>query len=322
MTRVHGYPRLHASLFDLGIATPRQYGGVGFAIDGMPTVVSAERDINFTLQGTEHLDEVGAENVRMAIERLRSEVDIPPMSVCIESLPPQHVGLGSKTTVLLGVLRAIAAEARIGLEQQDLQRLSGRGGTSGIGVHTFFDGGLVVDAGHRADMPRIYGPSSSAKNVVSIPPAIISVPMPSEWKTTLLLPEGALKSGSEEVDLFTRSTPMPDDEVFAAIGLGIFGLATCAMSKDFSAFVTSLRRLQAVGFKAREIAAQPDAVATLLDELSQVPMCGAGMSSMGPLTYAITESFAAQSIVTEIAHTRDVAILGTYSFRNVGYEIR
>jgi beta-ribofuranosylaminobenzene 5'-phosphate synthase len=291
MTHLFSFPRLHASLFDLGNATPRQYGGVGFAIDGIPTVISTHIEKRFSLHGTDLLDAVGVEHVRAAIERLHSEIDVPPMSIRIESVPRQHVGLGSKTSLVLGVIAAILTEAGIQLERTDIKRLSGRGGTSGIGVQTFFEGGLVVDAGHRVHGPRSYGPSSAAAPLDSVPPAIINVPMPREWSATLLLPDGVRRSGLEEQSLFAESTPIPNEEVFASISYGIFGLATAAMTCDFEGFVHTLRQLQHVGFKAREIASQAENVVHVMNELRQLPMCGVGMSSMGRLVPPVGARF-------------------------------
>src|SRR6187397_3143910 len=60
----------------------------------------------------------------------------------------EHVGLGTKTAVILGALQAAAIASGYKVSRAELQLLSGRGGASGVGIHAFFIGGLVIDAGH------------------------------------------------------------------------------------------------------------------------------------------------------------------------------
>jgi beta-ribofuranosylaminobenzene 5'-phosphate synthase len=320
MTRIWGFPRLHLSLFDLGSATPRQYGGVGFAIDGMPTVVTASTSDVTELLGIEKLDNQGMADVWGAIHRIHSEYGTPPMSVHIETMPPQHIGLGTKTSLVLGVLQAIAVEAGIDLPISDVQRISGRGGTSGIGIHTFFSGGLVVDAGHQAGASRVHGPSSASSEIDSVPSMLVGGSMPYEWLITLILPNGISRSGFDELEFFRTSTPIPNEEVFASIGLGAFGLTSSAFTGDFRGFARSLNSLQTVGFKAREIAAQPAAVANLLDELHNLEGCGAGMSSMGPMLFTVTEDERSSAKVLEVAQALGAEVLGSFRCRNRGHD--
>lgn len=316
---MRGFPRLHAALFDLGTATPRQYGGIGFAIDGPSTVITAELASRFSLRGMERLDDQAIFDLDAAVTRLRMCADFPPMCVTIEELPPQHIGLGTKTTLVLSILKAVTTLADLDLPRSALQTLSGRGGTSGVGVHAFFDGGLIIDAGHRTDPPRTYRPSSSAGAVGDIPPVIGRVSMPVAWEVTLLLPPGERRAGPDEVAFFQAATPIPDDEVHEAISLAVMGLAGSAAAEDFSTFVTALTGLQQVGFKAREVAAQPASVTNLIHQLTSVSMCGVGLSSMGPLLFAITKDSAAVAGVAGAAIEGKAANLGTFGFRNLGF---
>jgi beta-ribofuranosylaminobenzene 5'-phosphate synthase len=320
MTRVCGYPRLHAALFDLGTATLRQYGGIGFAIDGPRTTLVVDRASHFSLSPTDLLDDRSTQDLSAAVDRFRSRSRIPAISINIEALPPQHVGLGTKTTLVLCVLKAIQTLAQLDLERTELQGLSGRGGTSGIGVHVFFDGGLIIDGGHRTDPPRTYLPSSS-RPVHGIPPVIARVSMPETWTATLVLPSGERRSGSDEATFFSRATPVPNDEIREAIALAVVGLGASAAAADFETFISSLNALQKVGFKAREVAAQPATVSTLLQELSEIPMCGVGMSSMGPLLFAITKDAVTPEVIAERAKERKALVLGTFGFRNMGFDL-
>lgn len=323
MTRVIGYPRLHVGLFDLGTATLRQYGGIGMAINGPPTVISARPAGRFSIDGLELVDGAAAADLDAAIGRLSLGRTRPPVSVTVHDLPPQHVGLGTKTTLVLAVLKAISDAGGLDLTDVELRRASGRGGTSGIGVHTFFTGGLVIDGGHRADSPRVYRPSSSGAPV-RVPPLIARVVMPPNWSITLVLPEGKCVAGDHEVASFETLTPVPDDEVRRTIAMAVMGLAASAACEDFPAFAVALSEIQLVGFKAREISAQSESVRELLRELSSVPRCAPAMSSMGPLLFAVSDGTepSIHERVAEIATGRSAALIGTVSFRDRGYELR
>lgn len=322
MTRVIGYPRLHAGLFDLGTATPRQYGGIGMAVDGLPTVVSARRADHFSIEGVELLDPAAVADLDGAITRLVGRGSLPSVAVRVDAIPPQHVGLGTKTTLLLAVLKAISEAGELRLSDGQLQFASGRGGTSGIGVHAFFTGGLVMDGGHRTDPPRTYRPSSSAAPA-QLPPLVARGVMPPTWTVTLVLANGARVAGEDEVAVFEALTPVPDDEVRRAIALAVAGLAASAACEDFPTFAAALAEMQQVGFKAREIAAQPEPVGALLRDLTDLPRRSVGMSSMGPLLFVVTDGTDPQihECADELAQTTGATVLGTFRFRNCGFEM-
>ena len=322
MTRATAYPRVHACLFDLGLATPRQYGGLGMAVSGPPTVVTAELARAFNVSGLSSADEGTRRDVDAALERLRSSHGLPPVSIVVNAMPPQHVGLGTKTSLLLAVLAAASSAASLDVTDAELQLASGRGGTSGVGVHTFFNGGMVIDGGHRTDPPRTYRPSSSGRPR-AVPPLLGRVAMPTDWAVTLLLPEGLRRAGSDEESAFVKMTPVPDDEVRETIALGVMGLAASAACHDFGTFTSSLRRLQRVGFKAREISTQSHTGRRLLDELAELPGCAVGMSSMGPLLFAVSlgKDEAARQRLLDAARGSGAAVLDTVGFQNRGFDL-
>ena len=325
MTRILGYPRLHLGLFDLGTATPRQYGGVGMAIDGLPTIVSVRDAAQFSICGLELIDAAAAADVDGAITRLAAgeSGSRPRLSVTIEVVPPQHVGLGTKTTLILSILKAISDAGGLQMTEAELRLVSGRGGTSGIGIHTFFSGGLVIDGGHRSDPPRIYRPSSAGAPVRP-PPLVARVAVPPGWSVSLILADGIRLSGAEEAAVFEALTPVPDEEVRRTIALALVGLAASAATEDFPAFAHAIREMQSIGFKAREIATQPAPVRKLLRDLSDLPRCAAGMSSMGPLLFVVSDGTdpTIHERVEAIVNPAAGLVLGTFRFRDRGFELR
>lgn len=154
--------RLHFGLLDLGGASPRRYGGVGLMVDAFPTIVTARTARATTVTASAAVDRQHRSAVMRALTELPHTRNV---SVNIDSAAPPHLGLGSKTSLVLACLRAADELQPKSSGRAALQRASGRGGTSGIGVNGFFTGGFLLDAGtrrrtrltnrrdHRARMP-------------------------------------------------------------------------------------------------------------------------------------------------------------------------
>ncbi len=247
--------------------------------------------------------------------------DGPRVEVEISEAPPTHVGFGSKTTTLLSVLLA-TSQLRGGKHtRSELLLASGRGGTSGIGVHSFFEGGLVVDGGKPTDTAD-FGPSSASADD-RIPPALARIPMPVYWQVALLQVEGVRQSGEMELEFFRDNTPIDHGEALESTALGAFSIPAAAAEADLAGFASSLKRLQTTGFKSREIAAQNPVVLKTLRELWNHGSIGAGMSSMGPTVFAIYEAgdHSAIRLIERTSRAIGAHLMMT-SFRNQGYEIR
>jgi len=169
LVTIHSFPRLHVGLLDLGHATHRHYGGAGFYVDGLPVEIQVTRSREMRLLGLEQLDREGQRDLRNAITRTRALLSWPKLTIQLRNVPQQHVGLGSKTATILGTLKAINLICRSPLENRTVQKLSNRGGTSGIGVNAFFSGGFLVDCGHAASGKQTFAPSSRRTHF-SVPP--------------------------------------------------------------------------------------------------------------------------------------------------------
>ena len=159
LTIVHSFPRIHVGLLDLGHTTHRDHGGAGFCIGGLPVEIEIRRGRSAQILGLAQLDRDGQRDLRAAIGRMRGNSTWPRLTVALRNVLPQHVGLGSKTATILGTLKALDLFLNAQLDCRTLQELSGRGGTSGVGINTFFTGGFVVDCGHPAAKGRKFAPS-------------------------------------------------------------------------------------------------------------------------------------------------------------------
>lgn len=314
--RVTTGSRLHIALLDVGHTTQRQYGGVGLAI-GSPRVV-----VVAVAAAVRRVHGLPAEHVRGAermITALEAEFGIRlPGQLTVTEAPEPHIGLGSKTSVLLSVGRAITALNGLVATPRQLWRASGRGGTSGIGVHSFYRGGLLVDGGHRASGPRSFGPSS-AGSPADVPPLLVALPVPPSWRVTLVLPAGRRTFGSAERDVFSAA-PVADIEVLRVVAAVYQGLVAAVATDDLAAAGAALELIMSAGFKRLELAHQPPSVRELAVELAAATGRPVGMSSMGPLLYVLhrADDGAAQ-VVSRVVAQRRATVLGTAAAAEHGH---
>lgn len=323
MIEINSGARLHVTLIDLGTATRRRHGGAGFSLCGPNVRVRASHSPINKLSGLELVDDRSRTDLERVLERAGGVGTQAPAHVEILEVPPQHVGLGTKTALLLSALTAVSALSESSLSRSQFQVLSGRGGVSGIGVHAFFDGGYIVDVGHRREGDSTFVPSS-ARIEFTIPPICCCARIPERWAFTLLLPLGGRYAGHDEVKFFRENTPIPDSEILQVLSLVQHGLTPAVLEEDFQELRSSLRAIQRIGFKARERATHGPLLQELSTELERRPDCAVGMSSLGPLLYVIRER--QESVVEEeirsIADNYGVSFLGTFTGRNSGFEMQ
>jgi|SRR5579883_502739 len=321
MIVVHAYPRLHLTLLDLAGCSLRKYGGAGLSLNALPVVVEANRANSPSLTGTRFLDARGQEDLQGAFARISALMQGTAVHVNVQSSPPQHVGLGTKTSLVLGVLKAAQLAADAKLDDRRLQELSFRGGTSGVGINAFFTGGFLTDGGHPYDQ-KSFRPSSASRPT-SIPPVICQMQIPTKWNFYLALPFGKRQSGTKEMDFFSKNTPLPEIEAFNAIALIYQGVAPAIKMSDLKLMIASLRRLHRTGFKKRELARQSEETQRLYRSFDELSGCAAGMSSMGPLVYAIYEegNTATSDALFRICEEAGAQTLAVCSGRNSGYEV-
>ena len=310
------YPRIHVTLVDLGNGTGRRYGGAGFALDGLTTTARARTANKLNLLGPAHFEAADLISMREAVKRLCNELGVA-FDVQVECQAPSHVGLGTKTTCILAALRACNAIASDPLVPESLIKLAGRGGTSGVGVNSAFCGGFVVDAGQPAAPKAPLLPSSAKVGTYDIPPAIVKVNVPERWRIHLFLPNGQRVTGQVERDFFARNTPIPRWEVLEVLASLYHGVVPAIASAKLSDLAYSLRQIHEFGFKKREVAYQGNHVVALLQRLDEVGSLAAGMSSMGPLIYAIA-ACESEELTTSFRTQYGSMYLGQFKARNNG----
>ncbi|MFY1668823.1 beta-ribofuranosylaminobenzene 5'-phosphate synthase family protein [Plantactinospora sp. WMMB334] len=276
--------RVHFGLVWMTDGTPQVYGGAGLTLWHCKTWVEGSR----TTSGTVSVTGGSIEARAFVTERLTA-AGLVGVRLAIHEAPQDHVGLGSKTTVALACAEAACRLLGRTVTREELVRITGRGGTSGIGVNGYFLGGFLTDRGHPRAAVTALAPSSASQPSAS-PPVGQRFSWPSAWTVSLVRPpaQQGLHSTAER-DFFASQLPLPLGECQQAAVALHQELPAAIVDADFSRLRAALRQSRMVGFKAREVEIQPVS-AGLLRWLDKQPEVAATMTSLGPTVVVITRS--------------------------------
>jgi beta-ribofuranosylaminobenzene 5'-phosphate synthase len=283
--------RIHVSLIDMHGGSGRVDGGIGITLDEPGILLEAELSPSLSVTDC---DQATRERIgKVAADVLQGLGLGGSVSITVRKHYPSHIGLGSGSQLSLAVARAITELHDRHLSTQELARLTGRGGTSGIGTAAFDHGGFIIDGGHRfgtAGEKSDFRPSSASRGV-NPPPLIVRHEFPSDWKILVAVPDllaGA--NGGHEADIFRRHCPVPLAEVQALSHEILMRMLPGIAGHDLDLFGSSVNAIQGLGFKRVELSLQPPAVTGLLSALRDAGAAGAGMSSFGPTIFAVADT--------------------------------
>lgn len=184
---VTAHSRLHFGLFSFGAqpgGAQLQFGGVGAMIDRPLVRLLVVQAVDWSASGPQ------SDRALEFAQRTAAGLDLPAEWRCrvtVLDAPPAHVGLGSGTQLALAVASGVSRVARRPLTRlEDLAAFTGRARRSSVGLHGFFRGGLIVDAGKRH------------RDVVS--PLLARIDLPAPWRFVLLIShnEQGLHGDAEE----------------------------------------------------------------------------------------------------------------------------
>ncbi|WP_157354090.1 beta-ribofuranosylaminobenzene 5'-phosphate synthase family protein [Aromatoleum toluclasticum] len=287
------YPRLHLSLLDLSENGYRRNGGVGFAIDTPLSTLRFEAspvtDLGVLRQVAFSEEEV--DKLADRIDRIRAEHGLAS-TIRLKSVTPfsRHSGLGSGTAICLSCVESMFLINGQNAERYQLQELSGRGGVSGIGLNVYFDGGLVCDLG-RSTKSAPFIPSDAIDSPSELPLPLVALPMPS-WDIGILIPRNIDPLTLEqEIDLFSRTCPLPAKSVYEMVYHTFFGVVASVIEHSKVQFASAVCALQDCKWKAVEIRCYGAPMLSYITTLKQLGCDAVGMSSVGPALFFLAEDF-------------------------------
>lgn len=280
MLRLAAPSRLHFGLLARGAGAPRQFGGLGLMVDDPGLDISAERSDDWQADGP-----LADRALRVANEvaaNLQSQGRAtPPLRLTIHRIPPEHVGLGTGTQLSLAVAKLVATSAgRADADATTLATMCGRGLRSGVGIHGFERGGLVVEGGHKAQG--------------GVAPLLARLDPPENWNVLVITPTSAAGlHGPEELQAFAALPPMPESETDRLCRLVLLGILPAVAEGDLDAFGAALEEIQQrVGSWFAPVQGgifESPQTAEVAAWLSSQGLRGVGQSSWGPTLYGFTD---------------------------------
>jgi len=281
MIKITSPSRLHLTLIDLNAEIGRVDGGVGITLGSPHIKMSAEMSGTVEITGASRL----ADRIRAAATAVLPEGE--GIRIHIEEDMPDHVGLGSGTQSALSAAAAVNELYGLGFSVRELAIAVGRGGTSGIGVASFENGGFVVDGGHRFSDKGAFSPSAASR--ADPAPVLFRHDFP-DWDIVLALPDTQGAHDAHEVDIFRKECPIPLREVQEVAHVILMQMMPAVMEGDIESFGCAVDHLQTAGFKRREVELQSISVRDVIEFMQDSGTHGAGMSSFGPVVYGFTDS--------------------------------
>lgn len=291
---IHAPARIHISLVCMGDNEFRSNGGAGFAIQGYDTKISAFPSDNVKLSISETV--VQGSSLREKVNDLENYLSklcklkkFKPVEIVVQDIPPRNSGFGTGTSLELSCIESIFLLNGIDYTSTDVVIASRRGGTSGVGVHTYFEGGFVIDLGHK---PQERFLPSSLGRFSERPPVKLGRWQLPDWKIGIFLRESEklISHQSDEIEFFKKCSNLSLSEMSAVCFYFMFGLVPGLLEEDIEKFSSAINSIQETTWKRLELEQYGSAIFSLRSEILKNGALAVGMSSMGPLLYLLVDS--------------------------------
>ena len=299
--RVETGARLHLGFIDPFGESGRRYGSAGIYLEEPKFVLDIWRDEGIKVEGSKEIEE----RVKEILERL----SIPGLRVRVHSDIPAHIGLGSGTQLTLALGLTAQKLYNLNIRLDELALKLGRCRRSAAGFWLFLYGGFVVEAGH--------GGGSG------IPPLLMRMKFPREWKIILLTPTETGRGLHGELE----EEGLQELEVsggLSAGGIVLMKLLPSILERDFERFVEAVEKLDKLNgtwFSRIQGGVYSEESLEAVDALRAAEVRGVGQSSWGPTVYGFAEGEdEAEKAVERIGKLKDWSIR-VVEARNRGVEI-
>ena len=278
--------RLHLGFIDLHGGVGRKFGSVGIALD--------TPRLELEIVPAQALNIQGADDVRIArlVEAFDKHYGVESCcNIRIKKTIPAHQGLGSGTQTALAIGQGLANLHSLTLTHHEIAYCLARGRRSGIGIHAFDHGGVLVDAGVKDD---------------KLPTLIFHHRFPDAWRILLITTKG--QDGLHGVGERNAFQQLPQFSKSCAGALSrtvLMKLMPAVVERDFVSFTQAVYKLQAA-MKDYFSSVQEQKISRfnsmkLLEYLDKQGIKGIGQTSWGPTLFAITKNQAqAEALKTEL----------------------
>lgn len=316
--QIISFPRIHITLIGMNNDGYRINGSIGFSICN-PKInvyfeesdnfeITDERKIKFTKQEKTKLQQVliDAANKFELNKRIRYIIKS-------DALP--HYGLGSNTAIYMSCVEALFMLNGIEYSQDDIVRCSKRGGTSGIGINTYFEGGFIFDVGIKNN-EQLFNPSSIADRNGEMPLVVHKSKLP-DWKIGICIPKYIQnKSEQEEIDFFKAHCPINKTSIESILYEAVYGITSSIIEHDYDVFCKSVNTIQSSQWKYLERLLYGEELIKLEQKIKSLGADCVGMSSLGPVLFFTGKNI--NNIIEIISNDIPETICYNSSFNNKG----
>lgn len=272
--------RLHLGFLDPG-GNAGRFGSIGLPLSEPETVVKLSRAPETIVEGPE------GERAAAHLAALCRHLGIRSNHrLVVEQAIPRHAGLGSGTQVALAVAAALRTLNGLPLDPGGDALLLARGARSGIGIASFAEGGVIIDAGNSGDGRP--------------PPVVARLPFPDEWRAILVLDHAAQGlHGEAETAAFRALPPFPRTGTAEICRHVLMGAMPALVERDLPAFGAAIATIQKIVGEhfapAQGGMFTSKRVEALVHALAEAGAVGIGQSSWGPTGFAFAPSEAIAS---------------------------
>jgi beta-RFAP synthase len=275
--------RLHLGFLDPNATLGRAFGSLGLFVEGPGTRLVARRAEHERIDGI--VDDADRARIAQWLRTLRDAFGGPTVALDVVHTVRPHSGLGSGTQLALAVGSAYARVAGVPATTAELAALLGRGARSGIGVHGFDVGGLLLDG----------GPSPAAApggGTPSLAPLLSRLPFPDAWRVLLVSDTSCSGlSGADERRGLAALAPFPQHLAAHLCHLVLMRVLPAVAEADFLPFARGLTEMQQIigeYFAPVQggVFTSPDVELAVRAVAAQQPT-GIGQTSWGPTGFAI-----------------------------------
>ena len=283
-------PRLHLTLISMHANGYRQNGGIGFAINSPNTQLQIEKSCTFEIEDhrSSGLSKQEKDRLISTLKELYASRNFKKACrITISGDAPTHMGFGSGTAVRLGAIEGLFLINEYRYTQEEIVFASKRGGVSGIGVETYFNGGFVFDLG-RADKSAFAPSSAMEESKRSLPLTCKKLAMPS-WKIGICIPNIKPKTEADEKNFFQKTCPIEKEESYIALYHSTYGVLASIMENDIEVFAEAIKQIQACKWKYSERSLYGEALVRIEEYIYKNGALAVGMTSLGPSLYFVSK---------------------------------
>lgn len=317
--KISAHPRIHVSLIGMNDNGYRINGGLGFSISSPTLNIVFEASDMFSITDYRSSGFTDAELHRLKDLIKRASVskhfNVKYKAVIEDGPVCSHVGLGSNTIVYLACVEALYIINGADYSSEDIVNCSSRGGTSGVGINSYFNGGFVLDIGVPNKESCDFAPSSCYLHDHQLPLVLHQAKLPN-WDLGICIPSIPHKTEVEEQAFFMEKCPIDRKSVEEILYESVYGVTASIMEHDFEVFCNSIDKLQTTRWKSLERNLYGTELKNIEERIRTSGAKCVGMSSLGPLLYFFGENI--QDIIDRIISKDPNATCFASSFNNCG----